>query len=183
MAVVCGYGCDINSPLRPYLDRVGEFLRVNNIEAVILCGGETRKATFPGKSEARVMYDYLRITANHSADFVIEDKSYTTYDNIRLAADRIRRMRPRGREDIKFKITIFCESQRDLAVEIAARYFMRNLVADVEGDIRTETVSWERLHPSKALFKANMMWLAIKFPWLGIADRERYRRIERSWRI
>lgn len=183
--VVCGYGCNIESPLAPYLSRVADFLgRQLDVESAILCGGETQKTKFPKRSEARVMYDYLN-KYRLPTGFVLEENSYTTYYNIKLAAEIIKRLRDGqtaqvgGRPHVKFRITIFCEAQRDLAVEMAGRYFMQNLVADVEGDIRTETDSWERKAPGYALWKANMMWLALRFPWF--AEREHRQRIARSY--
>ncbi len=203
--VVCGYGCHLEysevnaagirtttpTPLGSYLDRVVEFTnyqrrKLSEVRSVILCGGPTQQQSAPGKTEAGVMFEYL----SHQAvdqPYTLEGNSYTTHDNIQNAADRIRRLlwpvkigeSVSGRSE-KCRITIFCEAQRDLAVEMAARHFMRDLVADVEGDIRTETYSWERAHPTKALWKANLMWLALRFPWLATLERRKKMRLSQS---
>ena len=113
----------------------------------------------------------------------IQIDSYTTYDNIRLAAEKIRTVGffhnvPGG----NFKITIFCEAQRALKVILLSRHFMRDLVENVDS-ITIETVSWERADPVRELKTTIMTWLAIKYPWLGLAERERRRRIRRSYEI
>lgn len=181
--VVCGYGCNIESPLAPYLGRVADFLRRQlDVESVILCGGETQKTKFPRRSEARVMYDYLN-KCGLPMGFVLEENSYTTYDNIKLAAEIIKRLRDGqtaqvgGRPHIKFRITIFCEAQRALKVIMLARHFMSDLVKDID-DIQVETYNWERADPRRELKSTIMTWLAIRFP--SIARQERDKRFDRS---
>ena len=186
VVVVCGYGCNIDSPLAVYVDRVRNFLRVNRVGQVIFCGGETQKKSFPGKSEAQVMYNYLMVQPEglqgwHQSHWIQID-SYTTYDNIRLAAEKIRIMKSHDDPNAKFKITIFCEAQRALKVIRLSRHFMRDLVENVDS-ITIETVSWERADPVRELKTTIMTWLAIKYPWLGLAERERRRRIRRSYEI
>jgi hypothetical protein len=60
-----------------------------------------------------------------------------------------------------------------------ARHFMRDLVDDID-DITVETASWERADPFKQAGNLIYNRLAIKFPFLGLAERERRRRIRRA---
>ena len=182
IVVVCGYGCDINSPLAVYIDRVRSFLRVNRVDQVIFCGGETQKKSFPEKTEAQVMCNYLAVQPGGHRRYWLETGSYTTFDNVRLAAEKIRIMKSHDDPNAKFKVTIFCEAQRALKVIRLSRHFMRDLVENVDS-ITIETVSWERADPVRELKTTIMTWLAIKYPWLGLAERERRRRIRRSYEI
>lgn len=196
--VVCGYGCNLDSPLKPYLERVIDFVEYNEVSKepvtnVVLCGGFTQQKTFPGKSEARVMYDYLQSNTLSRLDFPsriqfqLEENSYTTHDNILMAANKIGGFKKDWRTDLvpeQFKITIFCEAQRALKVILLSRRFMKDLVSSV-ADIKTETDSWELRDPDSwkhgkrgELWTTNMTWLAIKFPFL--AQLERRKKMEMS---
>ena len=140
------------------------------------------------------MFDYLSQFSRvrvRERDYVLEEDSYTTYDNIRLAAARIatelQRMNMKWEERMatKVKITVFCEAQRALKVAMLTRHFLytdRRLVKDVD-DIQIETYNWERADPNRELKTTVKTWLAIKYPWLGLAERERRRRIRRSFQI
>lgn len=186
VVVVCGYGCNIDSPLAPYLDRVQKFLEgESHAVPIILCGGETQEERFPGKSEARVMFDYLTrfkiVEVIGEYSYILQDHSYTTHFNIRLAAKEIRkRIRPQEGSNKKFRITIFCEAQRAPDVVMLARHYMGGLVESID-DITVETVSWERADPFKQVWKMMYNKLALTFPWLGLAEHAQRQRIVRSF--
>ncbi len=163
VVVVCGYGCHIDTPLRPYLDRVARFVLQERPDLVILCGGETQQQSAPNVSEAGLMLQYLskavatkpypleNIAVTTAGTLLeLEQYHYTTYENIQGASRHIRSMYLPG---TKFKITIFCEAQRALKVALYSRHFMMNLVDSVD-DIKIETDSWERTNPAKEIFRS-----------------------------
>lgn len=174
VVVVCGYGCNLDSPLKPYLDRVAAFCRDYQPQVIILCGGATQQQTFPGKTEALVMYQYLHDKLFGDPEsywytsVLLENESYTTYENIRGAA----RMEPGGKE-----ITIFCEATRALKVALLARHFFGFPPANGLPPIRIETDSWELMHPTLELLGTIKEWIAIRFPLLNtLQSRARRRR-------
>lgn len=189
VVVVCGYGCNLDSPLMPYLNRVADFCRKKRPDAIILCGGATQQKSFPGRTEASVMYGYLYDTLDqiaappdwHPAWFA-EDESFTTYENIRdaaavikmlHAADEASSFRGRGEE-----ITIFCEATRALKVAILARHFLGFPPANGKPPIRIETDSWELMHPLKEFIGTIKDAAAIYLPLLNWFQRRQ--RIKKS---
>ena len=181
--VVCGYGCNLDSPLKPYLDRVLRFCGREKPEHILLCGGATQKKSFPSWTEADVMSCYLKgpLDCTYFNDahetplwHPLRD-SYTTYYNIHDAAhlilNRLEYPPPR--------ITIFCEATRSANVVMLARHFMGGLVGSID-DITVETGSWERADPFKQAGNLIYNKLAITFPWLHLAEREQRRRMRRS---
>lgn len=176
---VCGYGCHLDTPLRPYLDKVAAFINQRDPDAVIFCGGYTQQKSAPGVSEAGLMSSYLdhdqKINPGKKAEFFQEGSSYTTLYNIEGASEIIRRQLciADGR------ITIFCEATRAPNVVMLARHFMGDLVDSID-DITVETASWERADPFKQVRNLIYNKLAIKYPWLGLAEREQRKRIKRS---
>lgn len=199
VVVVCGYGCHLDTPLQPYLNRVWNFLFPKNYNqppwgeyqprAVILCGGYTQRKSAPGTSEAGLMKTYLvdMVSANHWPKFLqvfVEDESYTTYANIQNAAWWIGNwfIRRGIFGDEKVRITIFCEATRAANVIMLARHFMGDFVDSID-DITVETASWERADPFKQASNLIYNKLATTYPWLGLAEREHRRRIRRSEQI
>jgi hypothetical protein len=188
VVVVCGYGCHLDTPLKPYLDKVGAFINLYNPELVIFCGGCTQKKSAPGVSEAGLMSGYLdhdqMVLPGKKTEFVVEANSYTTYRNIRNAAWRIESwfMRHDVLSDEKVRITIFCEATRAPLVIMLARHFMGDFVDSID-DITVETASWERADPFKQVRNLIYNKLAIKYPWLGLAERECKKRICRAEQI
>ena len=67
-------------------------------------------------------------------------------------------------------------------VIMIARHFMGDLVDSID-DITVETASWERADPFKQVRNLIYNKLAIKYPWLGLADREHRKCIRRSVEI
>lgn len=182
--VVCGYGCHLNTPLMSYLDRVVTFLNMTQPELVVFCGGQTQCNTAPGVSEARMMADYVADEFRHCACIFqgkvrLEDNSYTTYENVRNAAAAIRNWGFHHARGEKLRVTIFCEATRSANVVMLARHFMGDLVDSID-DITVETASWERADPFRQAGNLIHNKLAITCPWLGLAERERRRRIRRS---
>lgn len=177
IVIVCGYGCHLDTPLRPYLDRVFRFIQNEHPNAVIFCGGYTQCKTAPSISEAGLMREYTR--ADQFPSFMlkvfVDDNSYTTFENIKNAAEIIRQQLciADGR------ITIFCEATRSANVIMLARHFMGDLVDSID-DISVETDSWERADPFKQAGNLIHNKLAVTFPWLGLAERERRRRMRRA---
>lgn len=114
--IVCGYGCHLDTPLRPYLDRVVKFTKENQHEI------SSVKST---------------------------------------------------------RIVIFCEATRSANVVQLARAFLLPFVKTID-DITLETGSWERADPFKQAGNLVYNRLAIKYPGLGLAEREQRRRMERA---
>ena len=184
VVVVCGYGCHLDTPLKPYLDLVVEFITRNKPDQIIFCGGFTQRKSAPNISEAGLMYNYvnenLRIYYYYLEDLSqIESDSYTTLENIRQAAGRICLWQIKNRmpKEQKLKITIFCEAHRAPNVIMLARHFMMNLVESID-DITVETASWERADPFKQVKNLIYNHLALRFPYL--ARREHKRRLRRA---
>ena len=186
VVVVCGYGCHLDTPLRPYLDRVFRFIQDEHPNAVIFCGGFTQKKTAPGVSEAGLMRKYIKADQFSELMFRVfeEYDSYTTYANIQNAAWRIGNwLICRGIfGDEKIRITIFCEATRAANVIMLARHFMGSFVESID-DITVETASWERADPFRQVGNLIHNKLAITCPWLGLAEREHNRRVKRAEHI
>ncbi|HXK35972.1 MAG TPA: ElyC/SanA/YdcF family protein [Candidatus Paceibacterota bacterium] len=167
IVVVCGYGCDLNSELKMYLDRVLQYCYANRPDAVILCGGATQRRRFPHETEASVMQKYLGSLEGYCHPrWYILGGSYTAYENIRDAAAVIGPLKRTLQPD-DIQITIFCEVTRSLKVAILARHFMGFPPKDGLPPIRIETDSWEKGHPTKQLFGAIKEVLAISFPFIN----------------
>lgn len=165
LVIVNGYGCNLHTPLRPYLDKVLALLR-ETPAVIIFCGGYTQRKRFPGLSEAYVMADYVREQVPE-LDCYIEDDSYTTYENIRNAAEVVRK-----REWEPDQIIVFCEAQRAPKTDMLVRHFFGR-----RATIMTD--SWELASPVKELVHFAYDWLALKFPILArIARKKRIRRAE-----
>lgn len=185
---VCGYGCHLrdtegrDTPLRPYLDKVALFIKRHLPDMVIFCGGYTQRKSAPGVSESGLMHDYvssqlrsLGEVYNLSTHLFIEDNSYTTYGNIKMSASHFKKFF--GSKECR--ITNFCEATRSANVIMLSRHFMDDLIESVD-DITVETGSWERADPFKQAGNLIYNKLAIKYPWLGLAEREHRKRIRRA---
>lgn len=174
IVVVCGYGCNLHSPLQRYLERVARFCEVEVPRHIILCGGATQRKSFPGYTEAGVMKNFLTCEIDFHPEWHILDNSYTTYENVRDAAITIRELYlPASNQ-----ITIFCEATRALKVAILARYFMGFPPEHGGPEIRIETDSWERMHPFKELIGTIKDFAAIYLPFLNTL--QRWQRIAKS---
>ncbi len=183
--VVCGYSCHLedNNPhvqgYREYLNRVFRFIQDHHthMSVVIFCGGFTQQKTAPGVSEAGLMCEYTQ--ANHfMSKVVIENESFTTFANIKNSAHIILNKLAMA----SCRITIFCEATRSANVMMCARHFMGHLVDSMD-DITVETASWEQANPFRQAGNLIYNKLAITFPWLRLAELERYRRMRRANRI
>ena len=149
LVVICGYGNDLDSPLKPYLDGAVEFIEDNFVSHVIFSGGESQRKSHPGQSEARTMRDYVRtrLTCPDDLTHVLDERPLTTFENIRNAA-RIMR----GLQLEADNIVIFCEATRALKVAILARrFFGFRVTHDGRNAIQIRTSSWELMHPLKEL--------------------------------
>jgi len=193
IVIVCGYGCHLVDVLVVYLNKVIDFLKENKPDLVIFCGGETQRDSAFGISEAQMMANYVNDSLVRFLSFIddrrifpfrIENDSYTTHENIRNASIILNSWAGPRKEEIKGKIhiSIFCEATRAANVVMLSRHFMKDLVGSVD-DITIETGSWERADPFKQVGNLIYNKTAIKFPWLGLAERERRRRVRRSEKI
>jgi hypothetical protein len=199
IVIVCGYGCHLDTkegptPLKPYLIRVARFfnqLPEGVFGVFIFCGGFTQNKTAPGTTEAQVMQEFvMKLRATNRGPKVFqtyqESRAFTTFDNISMAVDSIRASdklaSTRGQWFDTTKITIFCEATQSANVMMLSRHFLLPFVNSID-DITIETDSWERDDPFKQVWNLIYNKLAIKFPWLGLAELERRRRIRRSWEI
>jgi len=181
IVVVCGYGCNLDSPLKPYLDRVLRFCEERHPVAIILCGGATQQRSFPDETEASVMYKYLKPLEHFHPMWFVLGGSYTSYENIRDAAVEIDKLRAapwHGMEPRHDEITIFCEATRALKVAMLARHFLGFPPERGEPPVRIETDSWELMHPTLELVGTFKEWLAIRLPFFN--DLQSARRMRKS---
>lgn len=208
--IVNGYGCHTMSEVpefdrflvgyRRYLDEVASFINEEDPDMIIFCGGETQRKTAPGLSEAEIMYEYVYPKVRHTrrnqirknpswfggliTRWIREKDSYTTLENSRNAANRIC-FEICGQSidgNFKVRITHMCEAIRAANVKMLDRHFMADYLEDID-DLVIKTVSWERGDPFKQAGNLIYNKLAITFPWLGLAKRERRRRIRRAKHI
>ena len=173
VVVVNGYGCNLNSPLRPYLDQIIAYLERNVVGCVVFCGGFTQRRSFPGMSEARVMADYIGEHVTDQLLVLVEENSYTTFENIRNSA--------RATSGLQWEpdqITIFCEATRALKVALLARHFFGFPPARGKKPILIRTSSWELANPIKELKTTFLDWLCCHVP--GLWRFFRWRRIRRA---
>jgi hypothetical protein len=192
VVIVNGYGTILDSPLgHVYLPRVLKVIMDNRPEMVIFCGGRTFLKTMPSLSEASVMENWIRKhldpTLEPRLGYRTNDDSYTTLENARGAAYYLReqawRFWPPGQRGF-FKVIHCCEATRAANVVMLDRHFLVDedqLVESID-DITVETASWERADPFKQAGNLIYNRLAIKIPWLGLAERERRRRVAASER-
>ena len=145
-------------------------------------GGVTQKKSAPDVSEAGLMRECEYTKADQFPEFMLkvftENDFYTTLQHIKNASEVIRRQLCIA----DGCITIFCEAMRAANVIMIARHFMGDLVDSID-DITVETASWERADPFKQVRNLIYNKLAIKYPWLGLADREHRKCIRRSVEI
>lgn len=153
--LVNGYGHDLESPLgKVYLPKMLWMISVLQPTVVGCVGGVTEGRSYPDLSEARVMADWLarHLAPEHAPghvgawDIRLVETTYSNYENSRGGAE-ILRLYAQGRKYVH--IWHGCEAQRGLAVLLADRNFMADLVDDVCSDITLETASWERADPFK----------------------------------
>jgi hypothetical protein len=195
VVIINGYGCHLDTPLKLYLDRVVQFLNSIPREVVLqllFSGGPTQQKSAPGITEARLMRAYIYKHYHPERDrmgFVSyeEDTAFTTHDNISKAAEWLRYLIPdydiaTGHKFESTKITIFCEATRSATVAMLAGHFLLSFVKSID-DITVETASWERADPFRQVGSLIHNKLAIKYPWLGIAERERRHRMRRAREI
>jgi hypothetical protein len=172
VVLVFGYGCHLVPEYQEYLDRVKRFCDQNHPEVIVFCGGRTQRKTAPGVSEARVMHDYVMPQLSDTPTVHLEDDSFTTLDNARLAAELLSKtnMFP-FRYD---RFTVFSEATRAAEVDMVVRRFFRRRAT-------IETASWEQMAPEKRIASMIWTWLSLRFP--SLAEYRRRQRIERSFQI
>lgn len=171
---VCGYGCNLDSPLKPYLDKVAQFCRQWRPDIIILSGGPTQQKSFPDTTEARVMYEHLLGALGDVLHdwwipvWYLNEDAYTTYDNIGGIAERIYHWKAFYRvPDGEPEVVLFCEATRALKIARAARWFLGFPPAAGGPSIRIETDSWELMHPTWELISTIEMELSLRFPLIN----------------
>ncbi len=188
IVVVNGYGCHLDTPLdQTYLPKVAKFIEEHlTILEVIYTGGFTQRRTAPGISEAKLMSDFVtqQVDFMGCEDFFrLEEDSYTTYENSQKVVahlDAIMHEQSLTFRDIR--IVHFCEATRAPLVVMLDRHFLLPFVETID-DITIEAASWERVDPFKQVHNLIYNKLAIKYPLLGLAERERKKRIRRAEQI
>jgi hypothetical protein len=120
VVLVFGYGCNLETPLRPYLNKVAQFVGEMR-PFVVFCGAETEPRKFPGKTEAAVMFEYIQNCLPFpldKEDVVLCEDSRTTYENAEEAAQAVRE---KGWEPDQ--LVVWCEATRALKVDLLVRHF------------------------------------------------------------
>lgn len=196
--IVNGYGChtQFEDPkidrflkgYRRYLKRVARFIDEYLPDYLVFSGAETQQSSAPGRSEAKVMWDYVFPRLNkvarekylHMKQVGLEKRAFTTFYNSYYAYGALFTAIGTGvLRNEPCLITHFCEALRGPNVNQCDRAFLITLVEDID-DLQLETESWERADPFKQV--ANLVYnrLAIKYPRLGLAEREQHRRMLRA---
>jgi hypothetical protein len=90
IGIVLGYGLfeETNQEYKDYLNWISKEIGDNQIEKVILCGGTTNQNK-PGVSEAQTIHEYLSQIKPGFNNFVLEDHSLTTNQNLENAAKEL----------------------------------------------------------------------------------------------
>lgn len=172
IVIVCGYGCHLVPELQGYLDRVARFCNEQQPDCLILCGGFTQRKSAPGRSEARVMKEYIIPALKYAPKLVYtEEDSYTTPDNIENSA---KSMRNDGLLEDSTTLTVFCEATRALKTDLLVRHFIGRRAT-------IETASWELMSPAKQIVSTLYDWAAITFP--PLARYFRNKRLQRAEQI
>lgn len=172
IVVVCGYGGHLVPELQRYLDAVAEYINRHKPHIMVLCGGCTQQESVGWHSEAIIMLEYLERPGKltHWPRLLLEEGSFTSYENIRGASQVIRRDLGRGfqgSEKLDARIVIFCEASRALKVKILARHFFGFPPERGLPDIEIRTVSWELMHPLKELQATIYDALSLYIPGLA----------------
>jgi hypothetical protein len=168
--IVHGYGCDLETPLKPYLEFVGTRISQDLPGTVILTGGATQQEKFPGKTEAGVMAQYLRERVRRNKSrlplLIEEADSFTTDDNVRNACARIRRTPGIADNWHRVRVHAFCEAQRALKSEIHYWDLLPE-IREYGQRVWIETCSWELADPRQELVKTNTAVVTRRFPVVG----------------
>lgn len=186
--LINGYGCHLDTPLgRVYLPKMLKFIQENQPDYILCLGGFTQRKSALGISEAKLMLTWFfdHMSTPDQRRFLIDENSYTTLENSRNGAVMIRRLvgsMKLENNSPKILITHGCEATRAANVVMLDRHFMGDLVESID-DITVETASWERADPFKQVKNLVYNKLAITYPWLGLAERERRKRIKRAEQI
>lgn len=179
VVVVNGYGCHLDTPLGDvYLPRVVRFINETQPDLIVFSGGETQRKTAPGISEAELMRKFVmpRLDRLPEKGFGCDAHSYTTLENACGAAIWVNT----HLSSKKVRVTFCCEATRAANVVMVGRHFFYGLIDSID-DLTVETASWERADPFKQVQNLLYNKLAITYPWLGLAERERNKRIRRSY--
>ena len=175
VVIVNGYGCNWNDELRGYLDCVVRFCNERLPDCLIFCGGFSQRKSFPGTSEALLMYQYVILHLTVKPLMILgEQDSLTTIDNISGAARILKKFNLLSHDT---KLTVFCEATCALKTDLLVRHFICRR-ANIRANIKT--ASWELVSPEKQIISTLYDWAAIKIPLLARYWRwKRRRRAER----
>lgn len=97
-----------------YLDFISQKISDEKLNKLILCGGFT-DPKLPNKSEALTAQEYIHTINNSFNEFILEDRSLTTNQNLQFAAERIK---PNG------EIVVFCDLIRLAKVIWISQHFL-----------------------------------------------------------
>lgn len=110
--LVCGYGCRLSPEMELYLNKVVEFVKINNVRAIITSGGKTNRRSAPGISEAGLMADYLK-AQGVTMPVYLDGEAITTTGNIEGATQYLTKLGMKPEQ-----LVIFCDSCRSLKVKL-----------------------------------------------------------------
>ncbi len=116
IAVVLLYGIfkPENSDYVGYLSFIGEEIKTHYFEKVILCGGITDPSK-PDLSEAQSVVNYLREQNPDFENYILEEKSINTNQNIEFASKSV---------SPSDKVTVYCDQTRLAKVIWMAMHFL-----------------------------------------------------------
>lgn len=160
--VVLGYGVRLVPELCMYLDYVIKEANLIRPKCIFLTGGESQRGTNPGRTEARVMHEYL---LTHDLDpeivCVLEEKALSTVENLLNVSALLQHHATVPTN----KLRIFCEATRKRKVSLLAS----RVLPEYRDRIFVEPVSWEkgwkpfmREIPSTAIEYAALYWPAAR---------------------
>lgn len=157
VVVVCGYGVYLDPWLRGYLAAVARYVRDrrDKVVCVIVSGGYTHQASFPGISEAAVMGKFLR-RLGVEALIIREEEAVTTPDNLRFSQDLVEHLRISP----ETRITIFCDSIR----EVKVKFLAKRVFADREVLVISHDFARSLKQRLKQLFTTPLEIAAFYFP-------------------
>jgi hypothetical protein len=102
--IVCGYGCEMDYDYKRFIEFCTEFIRANDIEIVIACGGSTQKSkneteaqciikAFYSEFESYKMLDKIsNKTGFTNPKFIEESSSYTSLENLVNAKECLKKL-------------------------------------------------------------------------------------------
>lgn len=184
VVIVNGYGCNLDSPLKPYLDGVVDLILLRRARFAIFCGGATFQKSLPGRSESRVMSEYVlsRMPPGYPLWVYHDEDSYMTCENAIGAARILRFLQRRlwdGQPPAPGEVIVCAETQRIFKVMLCywlllPDYHPKDGDSSPELRVKFWTASWERANPLWEIPKLFNELLMLKVPaWRRYMRRKR----------